>query len=100
MISSHKILPTHKLMKAHCAHPDITSRHARERVRSDIETAVTCNVLHICVAFIEGATRRTSERSFSFSSAVAAGGGGGEGKTNLAVASIGAAQSKLNFKRN
>lgn len=69
MILSPKILPTRKMINAHCADPDITSRHARERVRSDIETAVTCDVLHTRVAFIEGATRRASEAlEFLFSS--------------------------------
>lgn len=56
-----KILPTRKKINAHCTDADITSQHACERVRSDIETAVTCDVLHTRVAFIEGTTRRASE---------------------------------------
>lgn len=101
MISSTKILPTRKTLNTHCLDSEITSWDACEGVRSDIETAVTCDILHTRGVFIEGATRRASEAlEFLFSGGGCRGRWGEEGKTNLAVASIGAAQSKLNFKRN
>lgn len=86
MISSPKILPTRKMINAHCADPDITSRHARERVRSDIETAVTCDVFHTRVAFIEGATRRANEAlEFLFSGGCRVRRGGGENKFGCGI---------------
>lgn len=72
-------------MNAHCAHPDITSLHTRERVRSDIETDVTCNVLHTCMAFIEGATRRASEALVSLQRWLQGEAGGGENKFGCGI---------------